>query len=93
MEELHNKLAQIILMNGLSCGKKHGSWIWLKITDDFFLEMDTWNRRIILREGCGEYCYWTGFAGLMRIHFGICWGGFESHTKEWVYKYFIERLS
>lgn len=70
-------LRNIISTFGEIKSKKHGNWIKLNLFNDYFLELDTWNSSILLKQGNGKYKYWTGFEGNVFKRVGIHWGNLE----------------
>lgn len=95
-EKLHGELATLIRNYGKHHLKKHGNWIILRLNDDWFLQMDSWNTAIYLKQGPGEYNYWNGFSGKTWQYLGGNWGGFNlpqeganllsivQRTKNWI---------
>jgi hypothetical protein len=86
LETLHKELVGIIHKEGVKHPKKHGNWIILRLNDDWFLEMDSWNKAIHLRQGSGEprnkdakyYQDVCGFIGKSWIYYGLSFGRFQS---------------
>ena len=65
LEERYRALAHAVSEKGEHFRKAHGEWVRLRLDDDPegpFLELDTWNRQLILKYGAGDYEYWGGFA-------------------------------
>lgn len=68
--EMLNDIRNILLNNGEKFPKKHGNWIYLKVSDGFF-SMDSWNGAIWHHNGEPEYEYWTGFTGMSKTYLGL----------------------
>ena len=77
-EKEHRELVSIILKRGTKHQKKHGNWVILRIKGNQFLELDSWNSAVTLKEGSGEYSYWGGFEGEPIKYYGCIWGGYSS---------------
>lgn len=91
-KQLHDRLVRFLLENGERFDKKHGNWIKFQISSNKYLQMDSWNKAIELKEGNAEYNYWTGFSGVRRIYFGIDWGGFSPSVPIQVYNSMLSCL-
>ncbi len=50
----HEVLRYLIREHGEKFNKKHGNWIRLRLNGYWFLEMDSWNGYINLKQGSGE---------------------------------------
>ena len=50
----HEVLYHLIKKHGEKFPKKHGNWIRLNLNGDWFLEMDSWNGYVTLKQGNGE---------------------------------------
>lgn len=92
-KERYYKLVNIIVKFGERKDKKHGNWFKLPLFGDYYFEMDSWNKRIIVNNYQSEYCYWNGFTknkGVFYKILGIDFGGFECDIF-WV-NYFLAHL-
>ena len=78
IESIHEKFVSILFERGERFPKKHGEWIYKKLYDSLFIEMDSWNKHIKIKRGSGEYSYWVGFTG-ERVDF--CGGNFGGFTQ------------
>jgi len=50
----HEVLRGLIHKHGTEFPKKHGNWIILRLNDDWFIEMDSWNGYTTLKQGSGD---------------------------------------
>lgn len=92
-KEIYSELIDIIINYGEKKDKKHGNWYKLPIFGDYYLEMDSWNKRICVNNYQSEYCYWNGFTrnkGTFYKVLGGDWGKFEC-DRFWV-NYFLAHL-
>lgn len=78
IEEEYRQFAHEVRKRAKLYPKKHGNWGLVRLSDNRFLEVDTWNRRVNLRRGPIPECnYHVGFrdAELLSsigIEFGSC---------------------
>jgi hypothetical protein len=77
--EIYTKIANEIFDNGERYPKKHGNWMRLKLDNDEYLCMDTWNRAIHLVKNAVYDNQWTGFTGEDVAYLGLDFGGFHSY--------------
>ena len=89
---LHKRLGLIIILKGTWTEKKHGAWWKLQITEDYFLQLDSWSGAIYLIKGAGIASYWCGYSGTDQIYFGLDFGGFCPNVSETFYRYFVDRV-
>lgn len=94
--ELHSHLAYLIYKRGKHFRKPHGAWVYLKIGEDYFFQLDSWNNAITWCKGEPVYNECTGFAdkhngfrGKVLKYLGIDFGRFEGKISEEEYKGFI----
>lgn len=80
--DAYNRLALLIMNTGEVFQKNHGVWVRLKLYDDLWLMMDTWNKSIKVVKGQCDYDnMYTGFKDYEKIDYlGIDFGGFECHV-------------
>lgn len=76
------ELVHAILDKGTRYPKKHGSWISLKIGDNEYLYMDSWNSAIFKGTNVVYSSYTTGFSARDIIYIGIDWGAFECYVTD-----------
>lgn len=84
LQQRYNDLVSAVLTHGGHFRKAHGEWVRFRLDDDpvgVFLELDSWNRQLILKRGSGEYDYYGGFAPFRGRRggdevLGIDFGGF-----------------
>ncbi len=69
--DLLDAIRAVILKEGERFPKKHGSWICLKLNENEFFSMDSWNGAIHFHEGEPQYKYWTGFSGSSSVYLGL----------------------
>lgn len=84
-KKLHSRLINLIKEKGISLPKKHGKWAKFELDKNMFFQVDTYNSEITLRQGSGEYNFWTGFSGSSILYFGCDFGKFESHVSNQTY--------
>lgn len=82
MQEKYRKLVHAIHTKGTKYPKEYGSWISLKIGENEFLCMDSWNSSITHMSDAVYNNHCTGFKGNCIAYLGIDWGGFECHVNE-----------
>ena len=87
--KLFKELKSYILKNGERYNKKHGNWIKLQYTNNLFFQLDTWNSSIKLKEGNGEYEYWTGFNGKNHVSLGSDFGGFICRVEKELLNFYL----
>lgn len=92
LEEAHAKLVSLIIKKGETFRKKHGNWIRIKLYDDLWLTLDTWNKAILLVKGkCTYDNMCSGFTDYEeREYIGINFGRFESHVSAHRMRYLYE---
>jgi len=93
IQEDHCDLALIMWNHGDQQEKKHGKWIILKLNDDWFLQMDSHNSYIHLKQGSGEYEYWNGFSGKKWMFLGGNFGGFSHPENSLALNAMIKRVN
>lgn len=78
-KKAYTRLASLIHRSGESFQKKHGSWDRMKLYDDLWLIMDSWNQSIkIVKGNCDYDNMYTGFINYEKLDYlGIDFGGFE----------------
>jgi hypothetical protein len=91
-ENYYELIRDLIYKYGKRFKKKHGEWIKLQYTNDSFFEMDSWNRRIILKQGNGDYEYWMGFRGEVKECIGIDYGGQKVNTNSELLEFYYNNL-
>lgn len=89
-KDAYNRLVRLIQDNGETYIKKHGNWCKLKLCNELWLTLDTWNRSIHVVSGeCRYDNMWTGFADYQEeAYLGLDFGSFECHTTEHMLKYY-----
>lgn len=80
MKEDHENLVSFMYEYAERHSKKDGHWMIFRLNDDWFIQMDSWNKHIELKQGSGDYEYWCGFKGKKWLYLGGDWGGFSEPT-------------
>lgn len=82
-KQRYYKLVKLIRNNGKSFRKRHGEWIRVKIYNNTWLVLDTWNSCITVHKGACEdrtsHGYTWGFED-RTDNIGMHFGGFRSHV-------------
>lgn len=94
-EELR-QLGNIILIYGDKFAKRHGHWVRLRLNDNWYFQMDSWNCSIHLKQGTGEpntgfpgdVC---GFVGVEVQFIGSLWGPISSPLDRNQIRSFVNR--
>jgi len=91
-KEKFDLLYKIIFNFGQKYDKKHGNWIKIHYFKDAFFQMDSWSKAITLKQGNGEYEYWSGFEGKKINYIGLDYGGRSLHISLDLLEFYIENL-
>lgn len=100
-EQYHSELVSLIHELGEKFPKKHGNWIKLNLDNNCFLQMDSWNKQIHLKQGTGipknkelhKFNDVCGFEGKVWMGMGMAFGGFTGTGKEVQIKAMINRVN
>jgi hypothetical protein len=97
-KDLHKRLASLIFDKADRFRKRHGKWMRLRLNNNYFLEMDSWNKSIKIKRGTGEPRHPNtsdvgGFKGKELHYFGMDFGGYEVPKSQhmgvfWIYTAF-----
>ena len=100
-ENNHYTLVRMIHDHGEKFPKRHGNWIKLQLNGSWFLEMDSWNKQIYLKQGLGDpknkdlnhFNDACGFEGKNWLSLGCNFGGFTGESKSWQIYAMINRVT
>jgi len=91
-KQLHDEIGFLVCSFGNHFDKKHGDWVKLQYTNDSFFELDTWNSRILLKQGSGDYDFWCGFKGEIKQNLGMNFGSFECNISLELLQFYLNNL-
>jgi hypothetical protein len=97
IQEKYKNFASMIYEHGERFPKKHGEWVRIQYTNEYYFVIDSWNSCISMVKNPKYKDIYNGFTGtLVKIQdqstFGINFGGCEVNITEDLLDFYIENL-